>query len=34
MGTLKAILADGSEVALQRYTCQIDWFEKERELWK
>ena len=31
-GTLKAILADGSEVALQRYTCQIDWFGNEREL--
>ncbi len=32
LGTLKAILADGSEVALQRYTCQIDWFGEEREL--
>ena len=31
-GTLKAILADGSEVALQRYTCLIDWFGEEREL--
>ena len=24
-GTVKAILADGSEIALQRYTCLIDW---------
>lgn len=31
-GTLKAILADGSEVALQRYVCLINWFGKEREL--
>ncbi len=31
-GTLKAILADGSEVVLQRYTCPIDWFAEEREL--
>jgi len=31
-GTLKAILADGSEVALQRYACLIDWFGEEREL--
>jgi clan AA aspartic protease len=31
-GTLKAILADGSEVALQRYTCLIDWFGKKRDL--
>jgi len=31
-GTLKAVLADGSEVVLQRYTCLIDWFGKEREL--
>lgn len=31
-GTLKAILADGSEIALQRYTCLIDWFGVEREL--
>jgi len=30
--TLKAILADGSEVALQRYVCRIDWFDEEREL--
>ena len=31
-GTLKAILADGSEVALQRYTCLIDWFGEKRDL--
>ncbi len=31
-GTVKAILADGSEIALQRYTCLIDWFGEEREL--
>ncbi len=31
-GTLKAILADGSEVALQRYTCLIDWFGEDRIL--
>lgn len=31
-GTLKALLADGSEVALQRYTCLIDWFGEQREL--
>ena len=31
-GTLKAILADGSEVALLRYTCMVDWFGEDREL--
>ena len=31
-GTLKALLADGSEVALRRYTCLIDWFGETREL--
>ena len=31
-GTVKAILADGSELALKRYTCQIDWFDETREL--
>lgn len=31
-GTVKAILADGSEIGLQRYTCLIDWFGEEREL--
>ena len=30
-GTLKAILADGSEVALQRYICLIDWFGEVRD---
>lgn len=31
-GTVKAILADGSEIALKRYVCLIDWFGEEREL--
>jgi clan AA aspartic protease len=31
-GTVKAILADGSEISLQRYTCRIDWFGESREL--
>ena len=31
-GTLKAILADGSEIALQRYTCLIDWFGENRDI--
>lgn len=31
-GTVKAILADGSEVTLQRYVCRIDWFGKQRDL--
>jgi len=31
-GTIKAILADGSEVALNRYLCHVDWFGEEREL--
>ncbi len=31
-GTVKGILADGSEVALKRYTCLIDWFGEEHEL--
>lgn len=31
-GTVKAVLADGSQVALQRYTCLINWFGEEREL--
>ncbi len=30
--TVKAILADGSEVTLKRYVCLIDWFGEEREL--
>lgn len=31
-GTVKAILADGSEVSLLRYHCLIDWFGDERGL--
>ena len=31
-GTVNAILADGSEVVLQRFTCLIDWFGEERHL--
>jgi predicted aspartyl protease len=31
-GTVKAILADGSEVTLKRYVCLIDWFGEERDL--
>lgn len=31
-GTLKAVLADGTEVALQRHLCLIDWFDEVREL--
>ena len=31
-GTVKAILADGSEVTLQRYVCRIDWFGDRPEL--
>ena len=31
-GTVKAILADGSEVALRTYGCLIDWFGKQRHL--
>ena len=31
-GTVKAILADGSEVALKTYACLIDWFGEERYL--
>ncbi len=31
-GTVKAILADGSEIALKRYTCLIDWFGEQHEL--
>ena len=31
-GTIKATLADGSEVALRRYACLIDWFGDERDL--
>lgn len=31
-GTIKAVLADGSEVALRRYFCLVKWFGVEREL--
>jgi clan AA aspartic protease len=31
-GTVKAILADGSEVTLKRYVCLIDRFGEERDL--
>ena len=31
-GTVKAILANGSEVTLRRYVCLIDWFGEERDL--
>ena len=31
-GTVKAILADGSEVALKTYACLIDWFGEDRHL--
>ena len=31
-GTVKAILGDGREVALETYTCIIDWFGEQREL--
>lgn len=31
-GTVKAILADGSEVALKTYACLIDWFGEQRHL--
>jgi len=31
-GTVKAILADGSEVALKTYVCLIDWLGEERHL--
>ena len=31
-GTVKAVLADGSEVALKMHTCLVDWFGKERRI--
>jgi len=31
-GTVKAILADGSEVVLKTYACLIDWFGEQRDL--
>lgn len=30
-GTIKATLADGSEIALQPYACYIDWFGEMRD---
>ena len=31
-GTIKAMLADGSEISLRRYVCLITWFGETREL--
>jgi len=31
-GTVRAILADGSDVVLQRYCCVVDWFGELRDL--
>ncbi|QDU26363.1 hypothetical protein ETAA8_14410 [Anatilimnocola aggregata] len=31
-GTVKAILADGSQIAIKTYACQIDWFGELRHL--
>jgi clan AA aspartic protease len=31
-GTIKAVLADGSEVVLTTHSCQISWFGNERQL--
>ncbi len=31
-GTVKAALADGSVVTMERYRCLMDWFGSEREL--
>ena len=31
-GTVKAALADGSVVTLERYHCLVDWFGSDREL--
>ena len=31
-GTVKAILADGSEVTLKTHSCLIDWFGQQRHL--
>lgn len=31
-GTVKAILADGSQVALKTYSCNIEWFGEQRHL--
>ena len=31
-GTVKAVLADGSQVTLKTFTCLIEWFGEERTL--
>lgn len=31
-GTVKAVLADGSEVTLLTHTCYMDWFDTTRQL--
>ena len=31
-GTVGAILADGSQVAMSTYTCLINWFDQQQEL--
>lgn len=31
-GTVKAVLADGSEISLATFACQIDWFDENRYL--
>lgn len=31
-GSVKAVLADGSQVKLRTYSCIIDWFGEQREL--
>jgi len=31
-GTIKAVLADGSATALERYVCVVDWLGERREL--
>jgi clan AA aspartic protease len=31
-GTVKAILADGSEAALMTYACELEWFGERRHL--
>ncbi len=31
-GIVKGVLADGSEIMLNRYACRIDWFGEQCEL--
>jgi clan AA aspartic protease len=31
-GTTRAVLADGSRIAMRTYSCQINWFEKTQQL--